>query len=103
MEKITKHDRNRLIGASVGFILCVVLLIYTGKLAKRQNLANVRYHQMEMKMIMEAGYAKGQMDAIKSIINIRPINDSSCVWINGGPWGTIKPVNDTVNVNILHK
>jgi hypothetical protein len=52
---------------------------------------------------MEAGYAKGQMDALKGIINIRPINDSSCVWINGGPWGIVKPQNDTVTVNVKHR
>jgi len=102
MEKLTKGERIRLFGASVGFFLCVALLIYTGKLAKRQNLANVRYHQMEMKMIMEAGYVQGQADALKDTIRIRPINDSTYVWVSS-PWGTIKPVNDTVNVNILYK
>ena len=96
MDKITKYERNRLIGASIGFILCVALLIY------EQNLANVRYHQMEMKMIMEAGYVQGQADALKDTIRIRPINDSTYVWVSS-PWGTIKPVNDTVNVNILYK
>jgi hypothetical protein len=55
-----------------------------------------------MKMIMEAGYVLGQADALKDTIRVRSINDSTYVWVSS-PWGTIKPVNDTVNVNILHK
>jgi len=86
----------------MGFLLCITLLIYTGKVAKRQNLANVEYHLREMRMMMEAGYAHGQMDAIKGTIRVRPISDSSCVWLSS-PWGNIKPCNDTVSVNIKYK
>ena len=97
-----KFERNRLIGASIGFVLCAVLLILTNNFAKKQHAANIVGVETAMKMVMEAGYAQGQMDAIKGIIRVKPITDSSCVWVSS-PWGTIKPMNDTVSVNILHK
>jgi hypothetical protein len=102
MEKLAKGERNRLILMFIGFLICMGLLVYVSKVAKKQEAANVQYHLLEMKMIMEAGYVQGQADAMKDTIRVRPINDSTYVWISS-PWGTVKPLNDTVNVNILHK
>ena len=102
MEKITKSERNRLIGASIGFVLCIVLLIYCAKLAKKQNAANAKYELVIQRAFIEAGYVQGQADALKNIIRVRPINDSTYTWITS-PWGSLKPVYDTVGVTIKYK
>ena len=97
-----KYIRNRLIGASIGLILLVALIILTSHIAKKQHEANVVYEMVKAKMVMEAGYAQGQMDALKGIIRVRPINNSTCVWLSS-PWGKLKPYNDTVSVNVIYK
>jgi hypothetical protein len=95
-----------LIGGSIGFILCVVMLILTSHFSKKQDKANTTYALIVLKSIMEAGYVQGQADALKGDIKVRPINDSTYVWTSNPyfeHWSTSKPINDTVNVNIKHK
>lgn len=94
MEKLTSVEKIRLVAAFIGLLICIGLLILTSNMTKKQQLA--------FKSVMEAGYVQGQADALKGIIRVRPINDSTYVWLTS-PWGTVKPMNDTVNVNILHK
>ncbi len=94
-----KSEKYWLISVSIGFILCIVSFIYISKLSKRQHAVSV---QTAMKMVMEAGYAQGQMDAIKGTIRIHPVTDSSCVWLSS-PWGKVKPMNDTIYVNINYR
>lgn len=102
MEKLTSVEKWRLVGAFIGLLICIGLLIITSNITKKQQAANVVSIQVAFKSVMEAGYAQGQADALKGTIRVHPINDSTYVWISS-PWGTVKPVNDTVNVNILHK
>ena len=102
MEKFTKFERNRLIGGCIGLVLCIVLIIYTSHLAKIQHAANLVSLELNMKTLVEAGYAQGQADALKGIIRIRMINDSTYTWISS-PWGAIKTINDTIHINITHK
>ena len=97
-----KFERNRLIGGCIGLVLCVALLIFTSRLAKKQHDYNIVYEFMKNKAFIEAGYVKGQADALKGIIRIHVINDSTYTWTSS-PWGTVKPVNDTVTFNIKYK
>jgi len=97
-----KFERNRLIGASIGFVLMVALLIYTSHLAKKQHAANLVSLELNMKKLVETGYAQGQADALRGNFRIRIINDSTYLWISS-PWNGEKTISDTIHINFLHK
>ena len=98
-----KYERNRLIGGCIGFILCVVVLIYTSHLAKKQHATNLESLHLNMKKLVEAGYAQGQADALKGTIRIHMINDSTYVWTSS-PWNNKeKTLSDTIHINFSHE
>ena len=104
-----KHIKDFTVG-SIGIILCIVMLIFIGYLTnnrinnivKKQHAANLVNLELKMKALLEAGYARGQADALRGTVRIHIINDSTYVWVTS-PWGTVKPVNDTIHINIINK
>jgi hypothetical protein len=91
----TKWDKIRLIGATIGLIVCVGALIYLSiesKKIDREYLIRLNYI---LRMTKEQGYAEGQADAMKGAIRIKQINDTTYVWAST-PFGNKYPINDTI-------
>ena len=93
---MTKWDKIRLIGATIGLLICVGALIYINKDLKRSDENYVRALNFILRMTKEQGYAEGQADAIKGAIRIIKINDTTYVWASA-PFGNKHPINDTIH------
>jgi hypothetical protein len=99
---VEKREKIKIIASCIVIVFSVLFFIYLKREMNKNDERTVVSVQAAMKMVMEAGYVQGQADALKGIIRVRPINDSTYVWISS-PWGTVKTVNDTVSVNIKYK
>lgn len=92
----TKWDKIRLIGATIGLLICIGLLIYLSKESKKNDENYVRALNVVFRMTKEQGYAEGQADAMKGEIRIKKINDTTYVWASA-PFGNKYPIKDTIH------
>jgi hypothetical protein len=93
---MTKWEKIRLIGATIGLFICVGALIYLQKQGEKEDENYVRALNLILRMTKEQGYAEGQAAAMKGEIRIIKINDTTYVWASA-PFGNRYPVNDTIH------
>lgn len=99
---MTKFEKTRLALFALAMCICIGLLVITSKTNDKITENTVHSVQAAMVRVMETGYAQGQADALKDTIRIRMVNDSTAVWVSS-PWGKVKPIKDTIFINVLHK
>lgn len=94
---MTKWEKIRLIGATIGLCICVGALIYLHKESEKQDENYVRALNYVLRMTKEQGYAEGQAAAMKGEIRIIKLNDTTYVWASA-PFGNRYPINDTIHM-----
>jgi hypothetical protein len=92
---MTKWEKIRLIGATIGLFICIGALIYLHKQSEKEDENYIRAVNYILRMTKEQGYAEGQADAMKGNVRIRQINDTTYVWTST-PFGNKNPINDTI-------
>ena len=91
----TKTEKIRLILMSIGFCICVGILIYIEIDGTKQQEINLKALNYFLRMTKEQGYAEGQADAMKGVIRINKLNDTTYVWTSS-PFGNKSTVKDTI-------
>jgi hypothetical protein len=93
----TKTEKIRLILMSIGFCICVGILIYIEIDGTKQQEINLKALNYFLRMTKEQGYAEGQIAAIKGDIKVQKLNDTTYIWTST-PFGNFKPLNDTIYI-----